>query len=119
MKKFHRYKLVLDEGLPPTASFPLTKRRHDIKHIRDDFKQKGLSDYKVYKFAIKHKRLLVIYNLKDYRKLAEPSKSSGIIGISQEMDREQQDKKLLALLTRRKRSELFGNYNVITGETKT
>ncbi len=118
MTKFRRYKLLLDEGLPPTLGFPLTKHNHDVKHVRDDLHFTGLKDPEVYKLAVKHKRLLIIYNLKDYKVLAESDKSSGIIGISQEMDREQQDKKLLALLTKKKPGELYGKYNIITGETK-
>ena len=118
MTKFRRYKLLLDEGLPPTTVFPLTKHKHDVKHVRDDFHSIGLKDPDVFKLAVKHKRLLVIYNLKDYKELAESDKSSGIIGISQEMEREQQDKKLLALLTKKKRGEFYGKYNIITGETK-
>jgi hypothetical protein len=117
MPQFHRFKILLDEGLPPRKKLPRLNERHDVKHSRDDYKLGGLSDEKVYEQAIKTKRILVIYNVKDYRGLAEKTKHSGIIGISQNLPIEQIDKKLTALLAKSKRGDLYGRYFYISGET--
>ena len=117
MPHFYRQKILLDEGLPFPRSFRRTNARHNLKHVVEDFKKGGLKDEKVYELAIEKKRLLVIFNIKDYRKLATKSKNSGIIGISQNLTTDQVDKKLCALLDRSKEKTLYGKYTAITGET--
>ena len=117
MPHFYKHKLLFDEGLPFPVKYPRTNARYDLKHILGDLKRSGLSDEKVYAFAVKTKRLLVIFNIKDYKELASKSKNTGIIGISQNLTTEQIDKKLGALLDRSKASTLYGKLTMITGET--
>lgn len=118
MPHFHKFKLLLDEGLPPRNRLPRVNARYDIKHIRDDLKFVGLPDEKVYKHAVKLKRLLVVFNVKDYKELAEQNKETGIIGISQNLPFEQIDKKLNALLSKSKPHDVFGKFMYISGETE-
>lgn len=118
MAKPHRYKLLLDEGLSPCKDFQRVNERHDLKHVRDDYKKGGSEDPQVYELAKKTNRLLVIFNIKDYRDMALLSKDTGIIGVSRTLSEDQIDKKLLALLTKSKPGQLFGKYNTITGETR-
>jgi hypothetical protein len=118
MPRFYKFKLLLDEGLPPRSKLPRVNSRYDLKHIRDDFKYVGLPDEKVYQKAVKMKRLIVVFNVNDYRDLVKISKQTGIIGVSQTFSFEQFDKKLNALLIRSKPGELFGKFTYISGETE-
>ncbi len=118
MPRFHRYKLLLDEGLPYRIRLPRLNSRHDLKHIKADFKKSGLSDEKVYAFAQKTQRLLIIFNLKDFRSLAAKSKKIGIIGVSQNLSMEQIDKKLTSLLYKKNPKQFYGKFTPVTGETE-
>lgn len=51
--KFHKHKLLLDEGFDIRSYFPILNSRFDVKHIAEDFKQVGLSDEKIHQFAAK------------------------------------------------------------------
>ena len=117
-RKFHRYKLLLDEGFPLKTFFPRLHDRYDLKHIADDFKKSGLKDRDVYKVALKEKRLVITFNYKDFKIFGTISKSSGIIGISNNLSFEQIDKKVTALLMKKKPGELYGSSIFISGETK-
>lgn len=116
-RRFHRFKLLLDENMPIRSTFPRLNHRFDVKHIVADLKQIGLPDTAVYALACKHKRLLVTFNEKDFRDLAKHTKDSGIIGISANLSNEQIDKKLTSLLTKETPGSLFGKRTMITGES--
>lgn len=116
MPHFHRYKILLDEGLQPRNKLPRINSRFDVKHIREDFKLGGLPDEKVYKKAVETNRLLIVFNVKDYKSFAKQSKRTGIIGISQNLPVEQIDKKLNSFLSKNKPGNLFGKFNYISGE---
>lgn len=118
MPRFHRHKLLLDEGLPYRTKLPRVNSRYDLKHIKGDLKISGISDEKVYEVAGKTYRLLIIFNIKDYKKLAKKSSNTGIIGISQNLSNEQIDKKLTALLAKSGPRELYGKFTPITGKSK-
>jgi len=117
-KRFHKYKLLLDENFYLRSSLPLLNNRFDVKHLSADLKLSGLSDPKVYELARKEERLLVTYNVKDFSSLVAKSTDSGIIGVSANLSIEQIDKKLVALLTKSSKRTLFGKLTVITGENK-
>ncbi len=68
--------------MPHRSNFPRLNELFDVKHIRDDFHTGGLSDPHVYALATKQKRLLVTYNIRDFRALAKQSQDTGVIGIS-------------------------------------
>lgn len=117
-KIFYRHKLILDENLPTRENFPLLNNRFDLKHIADDYKQGGLPDFKVYKLAQKEERLLVTYNIKDFKELAAISITTGIIGVSPNLTLDQIDKKLTSLFTKATKKELLGKFTYISGESK-
>lgn len=118
MPRFYRHKLLLDEGFPYRTKLPRVNSRYDLKHIKGDLGRSGLSDNKVYEIAEKMGRLLIIFNIKDYKKLARKSSKTGIIGISQNLSTEQIDKKLTALLAKSGPRQLYGRFTPITGETE-
>lgn len=115
-KKFHKYRLLLDENFSLRSSFPLLNRRFDVKHVAADLKLVGLSDPQVYEIARKQGRLLVTYNVRDFSRLASKSVDTGIIGVSANLPIEQIDKKLVALIVNSPKRTLFGKLTVITGE---
>lgn len=116
--KFHKHKLLLDEGLPVKTFFPRLNSRFDLKHLTTDFKKSGIKDPQVYKLAVKEKRLVVTFNDKDFREFADKSKMSGVIGISANLPIEQIDKKLVSLLNKSKPSDLYGKFTYIHREVK-
>jgi predicted nuclease of predicted toxin-antitoxin system len=115
-RRFYKHKVLLDENMPHRIYFPLTNSRFDIKHIVGDYKRQGLSDPDVYELARKNARLLVTYNIKDFKDLARRSAATGVIGVSPNLPLEQIDKKLTALLTRAAEKELLGKLTIVTGE---
>jgi hypothetical protein len=60
--KYHRYKLLFDEGLPLPQYFPQLNNLFDIKHVSRDFKSAGADDSQVYQLAVKEKRLIITFN---------------------------------------------------------
>ena len=115
-RKFLKYKLLLDEGFLFRTRLPILNSRFNVKHILGDLKTEGLPDREVYQIALSQKRLLVTFNSRDFKQFASLSKDSGVIGISQELPKDQIDKKLTALLMRSKPSDLYGKFTAITGE---
>lgn len=110
VKRFHKFKLLLDEGFYRRHRFPLLNEYHNIKHITGDFHKEGLPDIYVYEFARKQKRLIVTYNEKDFRDLAIKSKDSGVIGVSGNLTVKQIDIKLTALLNKNTPKDLYGKF---------
>lgn len=117
-KSFPKHKLLLDENMPQRQVFPRLNELFDMKHIRDDFHQGGISDSEVYQLALQHQRLIVTYNAKDFKELALRSTQTGIIAISPSLPLHQIDTKLTALLVRRSIKALYGKFTVLTGKTE-
>ena len=115
-KKFHKYKLLLDENFSIRSSFPLLNRRFDVKHIATDLRLAGMPDSQVYELARIEGRLLITYNTKDFSNLALKSIETGVIGVSANLSIGQIDKKLVALLIKSSKRTLFGKLTVISGE---
>src|SRR5437016_9358792 len=99
-KRFHKHKLLFDENMPERQSFPHLNELFDVKHIRDDLNSGGLDDPDVYKVAAEQNRLLVTYNIKDFKTVASQSPVTGVIGIPPNMLPHSIDTKLTALLKR-------------------
>ena len=118
-RKFRKYKLLLDEGLPPRKRFKILNSRHSLAHIKHDLGKSGISDREVWNVATQQKRIVVTYNARDFEKLAPLSKNSGVIAVSSNLSNEMIDKKLTSLLSRRKKGNFFGKFIYITGESKT
>ena len=112
--KFHKHKLLFDENIPRRQMFPRLNELFDVKHIRDDLNKSGLADPQVYTLAAKLQRILVTYNIKDFRQLASQSQDTGIIGISPNLQLHQIDTKLTALLLRCNQKALFGKYTALS-----
>lgn len=117
-QKFYKHKLLLDEGFYYKKDLPVTNSRFDVKHIAGDYKQKALSDLKVYELAKQKGRILVTLNIKHFKPLVSASKLTGVIGISENLTLEQIDKKLTALLNKSSKKSLLGKLTIISGETE-
>lgn len=115
--KFYKFKLLLDENMPPRERFPHVNSRYDVKHIRDDINQGGLLDEPVFTLASKLNRLLVTFNGDDFYKFVEKSNETGVINISANLRYEQIDTKLTSLLSKSTPKALYGKFTTITGET--
>ena len=111
---FYKHKLLLDEGFPPRMYFPMLNERFDVKHIKSDFRKIGLPDTEVYAFAVMLKRLIVTYNAKDFRRLAQNSKETGVIGVPALMLYHHIDTKLTSLLTNSTQNDLQGKYTALS-----
>lgn len=114
-RKFRKYKLLLDEGLPPRDRFKILNSRHNLKHIKHDFGQPGISDKEVWKIAAKEGRVVITYNVKDFKKLVVNDRS-GVVGISTNLSIEQIDKKLTSILIKTKKSNLYGKYKSLSAK---
>jgi len=109
-KRYHKFKLLLDENLPSRRRLPSLNGRYDVKHIRDDFRQGGVGDQQVYDLAVKEKRILVTYNVKHFKPLSGTKQDQGIIGLPPNVPREKLDSKLVAFLIRTAPTTLRGHY---------
>lgn len=116
-KKFHKFKLLFDENMPPRTEFKRLNHLFDVKHISFDLKKSGISDESVYKEAQKSQRLIVTFNGDDFEQLALKSNQTGIIFLSPNITLEQIDVKLVALLIKNTPKSLYGKFIKITGET--
>lgn len=103
-----RYKLLLDEGLPPCSSFPNLNNLHDLKHIALDFDFGGASDNRVYKLAEKESRIIVVFNIKHFLPLVKSKNMPSIISLSTNLRNKDIDLKLCKLLSSLKPSEAKG-----------
>lgn len=113
-RKPYRHRVLLDEGLYPRKSLPRTNSHHDIKHIKHDLNKGGIKDKEVYFIAVKNERIIITYNINDFKKLARKSLNTGVIGISQGISPDQLDKKLNALLSRKNPKSLYGEYTSLS-----
>jgi hypothetical protein len=118
-KGFHKHKLLLDENMPLRSDFPTLNSKFDVKHLAADLRQSGLADSDVYQLAVDHKRILVTYNSKHFRKLAGSKDDAGIIGVSASLPSVQVDTKLTALLMKSTPRALEKKFTPLTGETET
>ena len=116
--RFYKHKVLLDEGFPPRIYFPRLNQRFDVKHVKSDLKKIGLPDREVYSLAAEQKRLIVTYNTKDFKRLADASKETGVIGVSALMSYSHIDNKLTSLLTKRSSNALYGKFTNLTEVTE-
>jgi hypothetical protein len=114
---FYKHKLLLDENMPSRHYFPRLNHLFDVKHIAVDLKKGSIKDELVYEEAVKLHRLVVTFNGDDFKPLAEKSKATGIIAVSDNVPNEQIDKKLTALLLKSNANALQGKFTSLTGET--
>jgi len=117
-RKFYKFRLLLDENMPPRQRFPRLNSRYDVKHVRDDLHKTGIKDPLVYELARELNRLLITFNGDDFKKLVIKSTTTGVINVSANMRNDHMDTKVTALLTRSRPGELFGKFTDVTGETE-
>lgn len=114
MPKHRRFKLLLDEGLSPKNKYPILNNRHNVKHLKHDLKQGGIEDIPVYKLATNEKRLIITFNLKHYKPMAQKNKQTGVIGLSPHLVLDDYiDSRVNALLSKKISSQLYGHFNLI------
>ena len=112
--KFYKHKLLLDEGISPKKSLKRINSRYNIKHIKHDLNKGGIKDEEVYEIARKQKRIIITYNIDDFKKLAKKSKDTGIIGITQGSTPEELDKKLNSQLSKSSEKSFYGKYTPLS-----
>ncbi len=113
-RKFYKHKFLLDEGLYPRNVLHRTNNRHNIRHIKHDFNKGGIKDEEIYEIARKQKRIIITYNIDDFKKLAKKSKDTGVIGITQGLTPEELDKKLNSLLSKSSERSFYGKYTSLS-----
>src|SRR3989344_3717418 len=106
-RKHKRYNLLLDEGLPPRQNYHRLNNLHDVKHIKHDSKLGGAADKKVLEKAKKESRILVTFNIKDFKLLIHEDTPS-IIALSPKLTNLQADLKICKLLRKLKTGEKKG-----------
>ncbi len=116
-RKLYKFKLLLDENLPPRTSFPRLNGRYIVKHVIHDFHKKSstktILDSEVMAIGIKMKSIVVTINKKDFLNFVL-TKDSGVVGISPNMSSEQIDTRLSAFLTKSSKNQIYGHINFIT-----
>lgn len=112
--KFYKHKLLLDEGISPRKSFRRLNNRYNIKHIKHDLHKEGIKDKEIYDIARKQKRIIITYNIEDFRHLAMQSKDTGVIGITQQLTPDQLDTKLTSLLSKNSENAFYGKYTPLS-----
>jgi predicted nuclease of predicted toxin-antitoxin system len=117
IRRGQKPKLLLDEGLSPRTVYAELNRYCDVKHVKHDLHLGGLADGRVYDVANKESRLLVTFNVKDFKSLVKDGNVS-VIGISTRLTNKQIDRKLMSTIKRLQPSEFEGVFISITNETK-
>lgn len=108
--KFYKHKLLLDEGIFSRKSLKRINSRYNIKHIKHDLDRGGIEDTEVYKIACDQERIIITYNIKDFKKFATKNKKTGIIGINQSVTPDYLDSKLNALLSKNPVKRFYGRF---------
>lgn len=111
-KKHTRYQLLLDEGVHLPKSFPNLNNRHNLVHV-SQVNLKGASDEKVFEFAKEELRMVVVYNVKDFKKFIKPE-SPTVLSLSVSLSDRQADLKICKVLKKLKTSEKKGHLISIT-----
>jgi|SRR3989344_74525 len=101
-RKHIRHRLLLDEGVHLPQKYPQLNNLHDVLHVFD-VNLKGASDEKIFGFAKKEKRLVVVFNVKDFRKFINKD-SPSIIALSTNLSDKQSDFKICKALKKLKPS---------------
>ena len=110
VKTLYKYKILLDENIPPRGAFPLLNALFSVKHIDHDYGKGGVSDMEVYRLAAVEKRVIITRNIKHFIHLAGTKDDAGIIGILPHVQPEQLDKKLVSFLRKTNPKMLVGKY---------
>lgn len=96
-KKIIKYKLLLDEGLFLPKFYPELNGFHNLKHIVYDLRKSGIKDAPLYDLATKENRILIVFNIKDFKKLIRKEGIS-VIDLSANLSNKEADLKVLKAL---------------------
>lgn len=116
--RFYKHKLLLDEGLYQRKSLKRINNRYDIKHIKHDLHKGGIKDKEIYSIACKQNRIIITYNIEDFRRLALQSNDAGVLGVTQGLTADQLDTKLNSLLSKCTEKSLYGKYTPLSHNEK-
>ena len=112
-KKHIRHRLLLDEGLHLPKSYPSLNKLHNALHVSQT-KLRGKSDNVLFDYAVKEKRMVVVFNIKDFRKLIKSDKPS-VISLSVNLTDKQADLKMCKALKHLRKAEINGHLISVTG----
>ena len=96
-KRTTKYKLILDEGLSLAKSYPRLNNFHNLKHIVHDLNKSGIKDKPLYDLATKDGRILIVFNVKDFRRIIQRDGAS-VIDLSANLSNKEADLKILKVL---------------------
>lgn len=75
-----------------------------------DLNEGGIKDQEVYKIACEQKRIIVTYNIDDFKVFAKANKDSGVIGVTVNLTPDQLDSRLISLLSKSTERSFYGKY---------
>lgn len=116
--KLHKHKILLDENFYVRSYLPRLNKKFTVKHAVQDFKHAGWPDWEVFQFASKNRMILVTFNVKDFVDFIDLSHTTGIVGVSTNLNDDDIDKKLTSLFTKSSKNSLLGKLTYISGETE-
>lgn len=96
-RKVTKHKLLLDEGLFLPKFYPKLNNFHNLKHIVHDLDKSGIKDRPLYDLATKENRILIVFNIKDFRKIIRRDGIS-VIDLSSNLSNKEADLKILRTL---------------------
>ena len=114
LKRRKRYKLLLDEGLYLSNTYPNLNKLHDLLHVSKT-KYRGSSDKVIYNFSNKESRIPIVHNIKHFVNLMDKDKIS-VIWLSNNVSNKHADSKIVKALNRLKPSEIKGRLISITNQ---
>lgn len=97
LRRFIKYKLLLDESLPPRRNYPNLNRQYSVKDVAHDLMLSGISDQSLYELAKKDSRIVVVFNTKDFKPMITPNKPS-VISLSTNLTNKEADLKICKAL---------------------
>ncbi len=112
-KRITKYKLLLDEGLSLAKSYPKLNNFHNLKHIVHDLKKSGVKDEPLYDLATKDGRILIVFNIKDFKKIIKRNCIS-VIDLSSNLSNKEADLKILKALKDIRTDQIKGHLISIT-----
>lgn len=107
-RKLIKYKLLLDEGLSLAKSYPKLNNIYNLKHIVHDLNQSRIKDKPLYDLATKEGRILIVFNVKDFRHLIKRGCAS-VIALSENLSNKEADLKITKVLKDIKSNQTKGH----------
>lgn len=106
-KKHIRHKLLLDEGVHLPQSYPKLNNLHDVIHV-SQVNLNGKADEKIFDWAKRSSRIILVFNVKDFQKFIHPNFPS-VIALSTNLTDKRTDLKICKALRELIPSETKGH----------